>query len=137
MHSNPVSGSRLERELGDRDKGKTPTTTPRSTNQGVFFLEIHKGLQKDLSSLVVQMRTGKIGLREFLYERRIPAVGHKGCDLCGGGEQTIHHMLLMYMTCSRFRADTWRKEEKEQYHHKSNADIIQICQEIGDFTGTV
>lgn len=99
MHSNPVSGSRLERELGDIDKGKTPTTTTRGTNQGFFFffLEIHKGLQKDLTTLVVQMRTGKIGLREFLYERRIPAVGHKGCDLCGGGEQTtVHHMLLMY-----------------------------------------
>ena len=31
-------------------------------------LKIHKGLKKDLSSLIVQMRMGKIGLRKFLYE---------------------------------------------------------------------
>ena len=48
-------------------------------------LEIHKGLQKDLSSLIVQMRTGKIGLRKFLYERWVPGIEDKGWDLCGGG----------------------------------------------------
>ena len=76
-------------------------------------LEIHKGLQKDLSSLVFQMRTGKIGLRKFLYERRVPGVEDKECDLCGGGEQTVHHILSM---CRKFRVerkDMWKKEEKE------------------------
>lgn len=42
------------------------------------ILEIHKGLDKQLSSLVVQMRTGKIVLRKFLYERRVPGVEDKG-----------------------------------------------------------
>lgn len=76
-------------------------------------LEIHKGLKKNLSSLGVQMRTGKIGLGKFRYEQRVPAVDDKGCDLCGGGEQTVHHLSSM---CRKFRAerkDTWRKEEKE------------------------
>ena len=76
------------------------------------ILEIHKGLDKQLSSLVVQMRTGKIGLRKFLYERRVPGVEDKGCDLCGQGEQTVHHILS---TCRKFRAEresTWKEEEK-------------------------
>ena len=76
------------------------------------ILEIHKGLDKQLSSLVVQMRTGKIGLRKFLYERRVPGVEDKGCDLCRQGEQTVHHILS---TCRKFRAEresTWKEEEK-------------------------
>lgn len=76
-------------------------------------MEIHKGLKKDLSSLIVQMRTGKIGLRKFLYKQRVPGIEDRGCDLCGRGEQTVHHILSM---CRKFRVerkDTWRKDEKE------------------------
>ena len=65
-------------------------------------LEIHKGLDKQLSSLVFQMRTGKIGLRKFLYEQRVPGVEDKGCDLCGQEEQTVYHILS---TCRKFRAE--------------------------------
>ena len=35
-------------------------------------LKLHDGLQKVESSLLVQMRTGKIRLRAFLFERRVP-----------------------------------------------------------------
>lgn len=38
------------------------------------ILETHKGLQKGLSSLVAQMRKGKVGLRKFLFDRRVPEV---------------------------------------------------------------
>lgn len=64
--------------------------------------------------MVVQLRTGKIGLRKFLYKRRVPGVEDKGCYLCGGGEQTVHHILSMYRRFRAERKDTWRKEEKEQ-----------------------
>ena len=58
------------------------------------------------------MQTGKIGLRKFLYEQRVPEVEHKGCDLCGGGEQTVHHILSMCRNFKVERKDTWRGDEK-------------------------
>ena len=65
-----------------------------------------------MSSPIVQMQTGKIGLRKFLYEQRVPEVEDRECDLCSGGEQTIQHILSM---CRNFRVekkDTWREDKK-------------------------
>lgn len=59
------------------------------------------------------MRTGKIRLRKFLYERKVPGVEDKGCDLYGQGEQTVHHILSI---CRKFRAErrsTWKEEEEK------------------------
>ena len=100
----------MEEGVGDRDKRRHLRLLVNAPTRDV--LEIHKELDKQLSSLVVQMRTGKIGLRRFLYERRVPGVEDKGCELCGHGEQTVHHILSM---CRKFRAEirsTWKEEEK-------------------------
>src|SRR5436190_13930238 len=42
----------------------------------------HAGLRKHESSVLTQMRTGKIGLRAFLYARRVPEVESPLCQ-CG------------------------------------------------------
>lgn len=44
------------------------------------------------------MRTGKIGLRHFLYQRKVPGVIFGECE-CGQGLQTVSHVMY---TCSRF-----------------------------------
>ena len=52
----------------------------------------HRGLQKHESSLIVQIQTGKIGLRAFLYTRGVPGVSTPGCS-CGAGRETALHLL--------------------------------------------
>lgn len=48
--------------------------------------------------MMVQMRTGKIGLRHFLHQKKVPGIGSGECD-CGRGLQTVSHVLY---TCSKF-----------------------------------
>ena len=62
-------------------------------------LHLHDKLPKWISSLMVQMRTGKIGLKKFLYERNIPDIDDTECA-CGEGEETVRHVLT---ECSQFR----------------------------------
>jgi hypothetical protein len=59
-------------------------------------------LSKAMSSLLVQIRTGKIGLRAFLFERRVPEVTTPYCR-CGLAKETFEHIVL---EC-RETEDTW------------------------------
>jgi hypothetical protein len=43
--------------------------------------------------MLVQARTGKIGLAKFLYTRKVPGVLSAQCE-CRGGEETARHMAL-------------------------------------------
>lgn len=74
-------------------------------------LHIHKGLRKWTSALVVQMRTQKIGLRKFLYNRKVPGFDDPRCD-CGRGTQNVLHLLLECPIYHRQRNETWRKEKR-------------------------
>ena len=56
-------------------------------------LPLHKGLHKAESSILVQARTGKIGLRAFLYHRRVSGFDSPWCD-CGQGRETVRHILV-------------------------------------------
>ena len=50
------------------------------------------------------MRTEKIGLRDFLWKRRVLEVDDPGCD-CGEGWQTVNRILLK---CWKYN-DVWRR----------------------------
>jgi hypothetical protein len=41
----------------------------------------------------VQLRTEKIGLRDFLFTRRVPGITSSRCQ-CGERRQTVAHVLL-------------------------------------------
>jgi hypothetical protein len=56
-------------------------------------LQLHKGLRKAESSLLIQMRTGKIGLRAFLFDRGVPEVPTPICR-CGQGRETAAHVAV-------------------------------------------
>jgi hypothetical protein len=56
-------------------------------------LSLHKSLQKAESALLVQARTGKIGLSKFLYDRKVPGIETAQCR-CGAGFETPRHMAL-------------------------------------------
>jgi hypothetical protein len=54
--------------------------------------KLHKGASKGKSSLVVQIRTEKIGFRAFLAQRRVPGFSPE-CDY-GEAVQTPKHVVL-------------------------------------------
>ena len=53
----------------------------------------HSSLLKHESALLVQARTGKIGLRAFLFSRRVPDVFTPLCR-CGQAPETVTHVVL-------------------------------------------
>jgi hypothetical protein len=102
-----------ERWLRERD-GRA-TTRPaddfdhqRKTMFRRETLTRHEGLNKAKSSLLVQIRTGAIGLRSFLFERRVPGVTTPYCE-CGEGRETAEHLVMWCLAPPLAR--TWRRAE--------------------------
>ncbi|EAQ83172.1 hypothetical protein CHGG_10990 [Chaetomium globosum CBS 148.51] len=56
-------------------------------------LRRHDGLSKAKSSLLTQIRTGAIGLRDFLFTREVPEVLTPACE-CGEGRETAEHLVV-------------------------------------------
>jgi hypothetical protein len=56
-------------------------------------LKLHAGLRKAESSILVQARTGRIGLAKFLYNRKVPGILSAQCR-CRNGEETPRHIAL-------------------------------------------
>jgi len=56
-------------------------------------LQLHSGLQKAESALLVQARTGKIGLGKFLHDCRVPGFETGQC-WCGPAFETPRHMVM-------------------------------------------
>jgi hypothetical protein len=57
-------------------------------------LQLHEGLTKRQSAILVQLRTEEIGLRDFLFRRKVPDILDPMCD-CREGRQTVRHVLLI------------------------------------------
>jgi len=53
---------------------------------------MRKGLQKAESTLATHIRTERIGLRAYLYQRQVPGVDTPACQ-CGSPFQTAKHIL--------------------------------------------
>jgi hypothetical protein len=61
--------------------------------------------EKWQSALLVQMRTEKIGLRDYLWRRRVPEFDNPRCG-CGERRQTVAHIL-------RGGHWSWQHDEEE------------------------
>ena len=61
-------------------------------------LQLHTGLPKPHSSLLTQIRTGKISLAAFLFQCQVPGVDSPACS-CGWQWETAKHVIL---DCPRF-----------------------------------
>jgi ribonuclease HI len=48
---------------------------------------------RPLGTIIVQLRTGKIGLRQFLYQRKVPGIDSPECE-CNRGRQSVRHILF-------------------------------------------
>ena len=64
-------------------------------------LKIHSLLKKAESALATQIRTGKIGLAEFLHKSRVPRITSPACP-CGKHKQTPEHVIMF---CRLMKSD--------------------------------
>jgi hypothetical protein len=76
--------------------------TPMPTKK---VLQLHADLSKAESALLVQMRTEKIGLKDFLFNHRVPGFHDARCH-CGERRRTVAHVLL---SCRNYK-DLRRQE---------------------------
>ena len=70
-----------------------PQPTPKA-------LQLYKNRTKPFSSILIQLRTGKIGLNDFLHRARVPNI-EALCE-CKEEEETIGHFL--------FKCPRWREQ---------------------------
>jgi hypothetical protein len=110
LSTNGMRGRKLE---NGKSAGKTGViarepadseVVPRDTRPTKKALALHKNLKRAESSMLVQLRTAKIGFAKFLYERKVPSYTTTQCT-CGEGEETPRHVALY---CSR---------ENDRRHH--------------------
>lgn len=74
---------------------KGRNTYKHTPNPRAKVLEFHREVSKRLSSIIIQLRTGKIGLNAYLYSRKVPGIDSPNCA-CSYRLQTIEHVLVDY-----------------------------------------
>ena len=74
-------------------------------------LQLHKGVKKPVTALITQMRTGKIGLRAFLFARKL--ADNSKCD-CGHRSQTVRHILSDCRKFVRLRREMWTDVQRKE-----------------------
>jgi hypothetical protein len=75
--------------------------------------KLYTNRRKAESSLLVQLRTGKIGFNDFLYSRGVPQVRSKRCA-CRMGDMTVKHVVLTCQTGRRAQYLSRRNRTRPQ-----------------------
>ncbi|PQE15358.1 reverse transcriptase protein [Rutstroemia sp. NJR-2017a WRK4] len=73
---------------------------PRYILADLAVLKLYRQLKKAESAILIQMRTGRIGLAHFLSTAKVPDFPTKQCQ-CWHGWETPRHVLLQYIVPSR------------------------------------
>lgn len=76
-------------------------------------LNLHRGIKKAHSTLIVQMHTAKIGLRHFLHTSKVPGITDGKCE-CRREKQIVRHVATQCCKHSQLRRETWRTLEKRE-----------------------
>jgi hypothetical protein len=78
-------------------------------------LRKHQDLTKAQSSLLVQARTGAIGLRDFLFKQNVP-IPTPYCS-CGEGRETVEYLVIWCPIL--LKLSTWPRREIRTYRDLS------------------
>jgi len=57
-------------------------------------LKLYRDIARPISSIIIQLRSQKIGLQAFLYSRKVPGIESAICPYCREKEETTQHFLL-------------------------------------------
>jgi hypothetical protein len=96
----------------------------RAPSKGL--LRVYRGLRKALSSVMVQMRTGRIGLSGFLAKIGIHESARCGCD---EGIQTPRHVLLECTFYRELRGEMLDKVGKLKLQGTGHLDYAALVSE--------
>jgi hypothetical protein len=96
--------------------------------------KVVKGLYKDMnkasSSVLIQLRTGRIGLNHFLY--KIKARENDVCS-CELGSQTPKHVLLECPLWTEYRQQMWDKIGDKQTDFDTLISNPKMAKHAADF----
>lgn len=100
--------TRAEQINSQKAETRGRTTFKHTLQPSHKVLRLHHGLKKWQSALLIQIRTKKIGLRDFLQKRRVPEVDDLGYDY-REGRQTVDHILRRCRTYNDVRRRVFRR----------------------------
>lgn len=75
-------------------------------------MRLHARVKRAKTSLITQIRTEKIGLRAFLFDRRVPDTDNDKCE-CGRARQTARHLLHECRLYAKQRSRLWAAERRK------------------------
>lgn len=82
-----------------------------NTYPSTKVLQLHKGVQKPVTTFITTMRTGKIGFRAFLFARKL--VDNSKCE-CGHRFQTVRLILSDCRKFVRLRREMWTDVQRKE-----------------------
>ena len=85
-------------------RGRKGKTAAKEAAWDAKIDQLHTQLTKAQSALAIQIRTEKIGFRDFLYRRKVPNIDGPWCD-CQREQQTAKHIIIR---CSKYSPERSR-----------------------------
>jgi hypothetical protein len=70
-------------------------------------IQLYKGNTRAIDTLLIRVRTGKIGTMKYLYE--LDKVDSPACPACQESEHTIHHILYCCPAIAEERSQLWEQ----------------------------
>ena len=98
----------LDPDPGGGDNWKPDKMPYRAT------LRLRAGLSKAQSSILTQIRTGKVGLAAFLCKRQVPGFPTPACS-CGAQWETAKHVILDCPRLQRVRRSLYTAAATTDY----------------------
>ncbi|EAQ85615.1 hypothetical protein CHGG_06868 [Chaetomium globosum CBS 148.51] len=99
-------------------------------------LRRHDGLSKAKSSLLIQIRTGAIGLRDFLFTPGVQEVLTPACE-CGEGRETAEHLVVWCLapplTRRWERTGIWTRRDFYSVLHGINPTTARLARRVLDW----
>ncbi|KAI1005846.1 hypothetical protein K3495_g2368 [Podosphaera aphanis] len=87
----------------------------------------HRNLKRAQSSVAIQIRSEHIGLKSYLYRRRVPGFDSPQYQ-CGYLSENVKHAIMACPLKARGRAEVWRRAKNRSFEAMMNnpEDIARI-----------